>query len=296
MRHDLVAAPGVADRRLDVFLADELGLSRSVIQRLVKGKAVAVNGAIERSSYLVVPGDTIIVDIPVERRDVLPAPDLTVVYEDETIVVIDKPAGISVHPGSGRPGQSTVADYARTISTDPDPERPGIVHRLDRDTSGLLVIAKTLAAKEYMQQQWQKHSVEKRYLLLAIGRLTSSAAVIKLPIGRDPAHPLQRTVLPGGRPAVTHYQTLLDLPGYSYLEARPETGRTHQLRVHFAALGHPIAGDVVYGLPSRPPDLPRQFLHASGLKFVSPNSKPVDLTSELPADLIPILERLKSGL
>lgn len=296
MRYEASADPGVAERRLDVFLADELGLSRTHIQRLIRAGAVEVNGLVQRSSYLVVPGDAIIVDVPVTKAVILPAPEVMVVYEDDDIAVIDKPAGLAVHAGSGRVGESTVADYARTISSDPDPDRPGIVHRLDRDTSGLLVIAKTATAKIFVQDQWRTRSVEKRYLLLAIGRLEPAEAVIKLPIDRDPARPVRRRVVPGGKAATTRYETLLDLPGYSYIEARPETGRTHQLRVHFAALGHPIAGDVVYGLPSRPPDLPRQFLHASGLKFTAPSGRLVNLTSDLPKDLIPILERLKAGL
>jgi 23S rRNA pseudouridine1911/1915/1917 synthase len=219
-------------------------------------------------------------------------PDLPVVYEDRDIMVIDKPAGISVHGGNGLIEQPTVADFARQYTTDPDPERPGVVHRLDKDTSGLLVLAKNVAAKEYMQQQWQNHAVAKTYLLLAVGRVKPEEAVIRLPIGRAAGRPTLRAVTPGGKAAVTNYKLLAAYPGFSYIEARPETGRTHQLRVHFAAIGHPVAGDVQYGVAARPLSLARQFLHAASLSFTAPSGRQLTLTSELPPDLRAALDRV----
>jgi 23S rRNA pseudouridine1911/1915/1917 synthase len=296
VNHEFIADPGVADRRLDVFLATVTGLSRSQFQRAIKASAVSVNGQPARASYMVQPGDRVVVDLPKPPPRQVQPPTLDIIYEDANIVVVDKPAGLAVHPGSGHINEATVADYARTVTTDPDPERPGIVHRLDRDTSGLLVLAKSAEAKLQLQTQWRTRTVEKRYLLLAVGRVRPAKAVIKLPLDRDPARPLQRAVVTGGKPATTRYDTLLELPGYSYLEAQPETGRTHQLRVHMAAIGHAIAGDTLYGPPERPLGLKRQFLHATSLKFTSPAGVKVELTSELPPDLKLVLDQLTAGL
>ena len=293
---EFTVADGVAERRLDVFVGVQLELSRTQGQRLVREGAVTVNGQSERASYQVEAGDVVRVELLEKIVEALPPPSVEIVYEDDDLVVINKPAGIAVHGGAGIRRESTIADYARTISSDPDPERPGIVHRLDRDTSGLLVIAKSVAAKDAMQEQWRGRAVKKRYLLLAGGRVTPHEAIIRLPLDRDPAHPLRRHVSQSGKPAITRYNVLMDVPGYSYIEARPETGRTHQLRVHFAALGHAIAGDIVYGPVIRPLGLTRQFLHASGLSFRAPSGALVELTSELPADLKPILERLQEEL
>ena len=187
-----------------------------------------------------------------------------------------------------------MADFARLHTTDPDPDRPGIVHRLDRDTSGLVVLAKHPDAKSYLQQQFSSRSVHKTYLALVVGHLKPAEAVINLPLGRDPAHPLRRAVAPGGRAAVTRYRTLTSFPGYSLLEANPETGRTHQIRVHLASLGHPVAGDTTYGPPKRPLGLKRQFLHASKLNLATPSGQKLELESPLPLDLEQTLRRLEA--
>jgi 23S rRNA pseudouridine1911/1915/1917 synthase len=298
---ELVAEAGAATERLDVFLAARLGTSRSAAAKLLAAGAVSVNGAAERPSYLVAAGDRVVVEGGRTSGDGPPAaepPQLPVVYEDPDIIVIDKPAGLAAHPGAGHPaGRPTVADFARPRTTDPDPARPGIVHRLDRDTSGLMIIAKTLAAQAAMQQQFRDHAVRKNYMLLAAGRVSPPEAVIKLPIGRDPARPLRRAVVSGGRPAVTRYRTLADYSGYSLIEARPETGRTHQLRVHFAAIGHPIAGDRTYGAPAVSAasrlGLNRQFLHATALQFTAPSGAKLSLHSPLPPDLAAAVKTLE---
>jgi 23S rRNA pseudouridine1911/1915/1917 synthase len=207
--------------------------------------------------------------------------------------VVDKPAGLAVHAGNGTKGQATLADYARAHTSDPDPERPGIVHRLDRDTSGLMVIAKTEAAKTYMQRQFADRTIKKAYSLLTIGTVSPASAVIKLPLDRDRAHPTKRAVVASGRDAVTNYDTVANYPGYTLIKAKPETGRTHQIRVHFAALGHPVAGDITYGQTKRPAGLPRHFLHAAELSFTAPSGKAVTLTSALPADLADFLRKLE---
>jgi 23S rRNA pseudouridine1911/1915/1917 synthase len=291
-RRELSVDDRAATERLDVFLAAKLQVSRSRAHKFIQAGAVQVNGEPTRPSYEVTAGDAVAVDLPEDTHAAMPAPELPVVYEDDDIVVVDKPAGLTVHPGSGTRGEATLADFARAHTTDPDPERPGIIHRLDRDTSGLLVIAKTSAAKTAMQRQFALHTVRKTYTLLAAGRIEPAEAVIRLPLGRNPARPLQRSVVPGGREAVTRYRTLANYPGFTLVEASPETGRTHQIRVHLAAIGHPVAGDITYGSPKRPLGLARQFLHATALEFDAPSGQHISLTSPLPPDLAQVLHRL----
>jgi 23S rRNA pseudouridine1911/1915/1917 synthase len=300
-RDELIVPAGAAAERLDVYLAAALGQSRSIIARHHKTGGITVNGRPARPSYLVHPGDHIAVILAAPNGPATRTiPDLPVVYEDEDIVVIDKPAGLAAHPAAGlSTDEPTVAEFARTRSIDTDPERPGIVHRLDRDTSGLMIIAKTAGAKTYLQQAFRDHAVHKTYTLLATGHVEPPQAVIKLPLDRDPAHPLRRAVVPGGRPAVTRYRTLVTYPGYTLIEAKPETGRTHQLRVHFAALGHAIAGDRHYNpntAAARDLGLKRQFLHASALDFISPSGTRLNLHSPLPNDLQAIVQTLGERL
>jgi 23S rRNA pseudouridine1911/1915/1917 synthase len=280
--------------RLDVFLAESMDMSRSAVQRIIKLGLVEVNGSQARASYILEHNDNIVIredkSIDTER----PVVDLEVVYEDNDLIVINKPAGMIVEAGNGRTDEPTVVDFARNISTDAD--RSGIVHRLDRETSGLLVIAKTSEAKVFLQSEWKGRRVKKTYLALLVGRIEPEKAVIKLPLDRDPAHPTRRHVATNGKPAITNYARLLDFTGYSFVKAKPETGRTHQLRVHFAAMGHPIVGDVVYGNKKRPLGLTRQFLHASGLEFTSPSGKIVKLEIPLPNELQEVLEELQNEL
>jgi len=287
---------GAATERLDVFLALTMKLSRSSAGRLIKNGAVLVNRRPEKASYIVQIGDSIEVapapQAPAARQA---PPKLPVTYEDAELLVVDKPAGLTVHPGAGiNQNSPTVADFARTKSTDPDADRPGIVHRLDRDTSGLLIIAKTEAAKVALQRQFRARQVQKTYLALVVGHPRPDAATIKLPVGRHPSRPLQQAVVPGGRSAQTRYRTLESYPGYSLIEAHPATGRTHQIRVHFAAIGHPIAGDTTYGPKDRPLSLHRQFLHAAALTFATPTGQTLALESPLPADLAAALAKLQN--
>jgi 23S rRNA pseudouridine1911/1915/1917 synthase len=293
VKRNLTVGAGAAAQRLDVYLAAELGVSRSLVQRWLRAGAVTVNDQPVRASYLPESGDKVAVAVAPPTMAVASVLDLAIIYEDDDLFVIDKPAGLAAHGGNGRVGEATVADWARSRTTDPDSERPGIVHRLDRDTSGLLVIAKSAAAKEALQAEWRDRRVAKTYRLLAIGRVEPAEAVVNMPLDRDPAHPTRRRVSTAGRPAVTRYQTQATYPGYTYLEAYPETGRTHQLRVHFAALGHPVAGDIVYGSPRRPLGLERQFLHASRLAFTTPSGQAITVASDLPPDLAAVLTTLE---
>ncbi|HEY6736676.1 MAG TPA: RluA family pseudouridine synthase [Candidatus Saccharimonadia bacterium] len=293
MTQHITVDPTAARERLDLFLATTTGQTRSQLKRLIETGAVQVNRRPATPRYLVKPGDAITLELPAEPATRRPAaPQLRVIYQDDDLVIIDKPAGLVVHPGAGTaPGQSTVADFARTVSSDPDAERPGIVHRLDRDTSGLLIIARTAEAKHFLHQALAKRQIHKTYTALVTGRIEPAAATIDLPLGRDARRPLQQAVVPGGRPAQTVYRTIATYPGYTLVEAQPLTGRTHQLRVHFAAAGHPIVGDATYGQPA-PTGLRRQFLHATRLEFTGPHGQPIRAVSPLAPDLQDYLSRL----
>jgi 23S rRNA pseudouridine1911/1915/1917 synthase len=293
VKRTIKVAEGAADKRLDVYLAANLKITRNKTQKLIED-SVTINGARVRPSYLLSQSDIIevIEQAPADKAAIEP-PKLDIVYEDDDILVVNKPPDLAVHAGNGRPGEPTLADFARLHTSDPDPERPGIVHRLDRDTSGLLVIAKTEAAKKYMQEQFASRTIKKTYTLLTIGTVSPAEAVIRLPLDRDKAHPTKRAVVSSGREAITGYIVLENYPGYTLVKASPQTGRTHQIRVHFAALGHPVAGDAVYGQTKRPLGLPRHFLHASSLVFKTPSGTEVSLESPLPPDLQQFLNKLR---
>ena len=304
--------------RLDVFVARRCPrLSRSLAQRLIREGGVTVGGRPARAGQRLEPGDRVLVRMPPEEPETLrPEPiPLTIVYEDEDLLVVDKPAGLTVHPAAGLPaGQAGVRRgtlaaallaYRPELADVGGPERPGIVHRLDRDTSGLLVVAKNEAARAALARQWKERQVEKGYLALVHGRLEPSEAVIDAPIGRDPRHRQRMAVVEGGRAARTAYRVRRYLQGgpaglpagqagrdaYSLVEVAPSTGRTHQIRVHFAALAHPLVGDRLYGRPSSV--LRRQFLHAHRLAFHHPvDGRPLEFESPLPEDLRQALEGL----
>jgi len=302
-----------AGERLDVFVARRCpGLSRSLVQRLIREGCVTVGDppTAGRAGQRLQRGDRVLVRMPPERPEPLrPEPiPLTILYEDADLLVIDKPAGLTVHPAAGLPaGQAGVRRgtlaaallaYRPELAGVGGPERPGIVHRLDRDTSGLLVVAKNEAARAALTRQWKERQVEKGYLALVHGRLEPPQGVIDAPIGRDTRHRQRMAVVEGGRAARTAYRVQRYLragPGgqdsYSLVEVTPSTGRTHQIRVHFAALGYPLVGDRVYGRPSAL--LRRQFLHADRLAFRHPvDGRPLEFESSLPEDLRQALERL----
>jgi 23S rRNA pseudouridine1911/1915/1917 synthase len=295
-----------AGERLDVFVARRCpGLSRSLVQRLIREGRVTIGDppSAGRAGQRLERGDRVLVRMPSEEPDALrPEPlPLTILYEDADLLVIDKPAGLTVHPAVGvRWGTLAAAllAYRPELAGVGGPERPGIVHRLDRDTSGLLVVAKNEAARAALARQWKERQVKKGYLALVCGRLEPPQGVIDAPIGRDPRHRQRMAVLEGGRAARTAYRVRCYLPAgparqeaYSLVEVTPSTGRTHQIRVHFAALGHPLVGDRAYGRPSSV--LRRQFLHADRLAFRHPvDGRPLEFESPLPEDLRQALERL----
>ena len=283
------------EARLDQFLAQQdIGLTRSRLRQLIDGGDVLVNGAAAKPAHRVRPGDRVLVSVPPPKPSVAVPQDipLTVVYQDADLVVIDKPAGLAAHPGPGHPDQTLVNGL---LALCPDIQgiggeiRPGIVHRLDKDTSGLMIAAKTETAHYGLSQQIKDRAVEKGYLALVEGVLSQDSGVIDAPIGRDPRRRTRMAVTAGGRESRTGYRLLEQAGRYSLLELQLHTGRTHQARVHLAWLGHPLLGDAVYG--KRSPLLPRHFLHAHSLAFAHPaTSEPLEFRSPLHADLEAALE------
>jgi 23S rRNA pseudouridine1911/1915/1917 synthase len=295
-----------ANIRLDKYLAGWVPeLSRSAAQRLVEKGAATVNGEPVKASYKVTPGDSIVVYLPDDApASTLPEQiPLDIVYEDDALLVIDKPAGMVVHPAPGHSGGTLVnalLAYAPELAQLGD-VRPGIVHRLDRQTSGLILVAKSDKARRALQRQFKDREVHKSYLALLDGHLQPSWGQIEAPIGRDPRSRQRMAALPGGKEAITEYHVLERFAhetgpaagDYTLVDAEPKTGRTHQIRVHFAAIGHPVVGDSVYGRRARLP-LDRQFLHAKKLAFRHPITKHrLEVEASLPVDLAEVLTLLR---
>jgi 23S rRNA pseudouridine1911/1915/1917 synthase len=285
--HFIVDRPGI---RLDRYVSGECGeLSRSYARKLIDQGYVTVNGEVVKASHKLDVGDRVSVTIPPPAPSPLAAEaiPLTIIYEDSDLLVVDKPAGLTVHPAPGHPSHTlvnAVLAYCPDILAIDGSQRPGIVHRLDKDTSGLMLVAKNHAAHLNLSQQLRARSIVRRYKVLVRGRLSPEHGAIEAPIGRDPRHRQRMAVVSRGRQARTRYR-VLGYPGEStLLEATLETGRTHQIRVHLSAIGYPVVGDTVYG--TRSPFLGRQFVHAHRLRFQLPGTgEIVELGSELPPDL-----------
>ena len=286
--------------RLDQFLAlQSTQLTRAQLHRLIVEGRVLLNGRSAKPAQKVRSGDMVSLTIPPPREtDVVPQwMPLSVIYQDSDIVVIDKPAGLSVHPGPGHPDQTLVNGL---LARCPDIQgvggaiRPGIVHRLDKDTSGLMMVAKNHHAHRELSDQIKNRQVTKGYLALSTGTVTPDSGLIDQPIARDPRHRKRMAVVPGGKESRTQYKVIETPAGHSLLELILETGRTHQIRVHLAYLGHPLLGDGVYGRTS--PRLDRHFLHAYKLGFQHPRTgEPLEFQSELPQDLARVLDELRAG-
>ena len=281
--------------RLDVVLAETTKPleSRANIQRSIRAGLISINGiTTTRSSTKVISGQIIRVKPPKDYLAPAITPSelsLNIVFEDDDIAIIDKPSGMVVHSGAGHL-TDTMANAAVTrwpkISSVGDTDRPGIVHRLDRDTSGLLIIALNPTAYNNLTLMIKKHEIERIYTALVHGHPKSSTGTIDAPIGRDPHHRTRQAVNAGGRPALTHYEVIREIGQFSFIKVRLETGRMHQIRVHMTAIGHPIAGDQTYGKREGIANLSRQFLHASKLTFNHPiSSEKISVTSKLPDDL-----------
>jgi 23S rRNA pseudouridine1911/1915/1917 synthase len=284
-----------AGERLDRFVATLPGVgSRAAAERLLAARAVLVDGVPRAKSHRLEGGEEVLVEPKHEAAPpVRPEPDLRIAYEDEHLLVVDKPAGVVVHPGAGHASGTLVQALAgRTAGG--DPERQGIVHRLDRDTSGLMVVARTEQAYDGLRALVKRRAMEREYLALVRGRPRSRVGRIEAPIGRDRRDPTRRSLdSDSPKEAVTHFEVLELVPAHALLRVRLETGRTHQIRVHLAAIGIPVAGDPVYGTPE--PGLGRQFLHAARLAFVHPETDTsVEVTSPLPPDLEAALDRARA--
>ena len=284
--------------RLDQFLAAQgLGLTRSRLHALIEEGQVRLNGSWAKPAQRLRAGDQVSLTVPPPRElDLIPQTiPIDLVYQDDQLIVLDKPAGLSVHPGPGHPDGTLVnALLARC----PDIRgiggaiRPGIVHRLDKDTSGLMVVAKTDQAHQGLSQQIKARQVTKGYLAVATGVLNPSRGSVEAPIGRDPRNRKRMAVVTGGREARSHYRVLEEFSGCQLVELYLESGRTHQIRVHLAYLGHPLLGDQLYGRSS--PVVKRHFLHAHHLGFAHPlTGEPVEFRCRLPQDLQQALQTLK---
>ena len=292
----IVEQPGI---RLDKFVSENCpGLSRSQAQKLIDDGFVTVGGLMEKASHKTEIGEKIEITIPPPAlTGLLPeAIPIKILYEDDDLLVIDKPAGLTVHPAPGHPSHTlvnAVLSHLSEIEEEGDVIRPGIVHRLDKDTSGLMLVAKNNVALANLSDQFKSRSVKKVYITLVKGIIKPEKGVIDAPIGRDSGD-RKKMAVPGesrGRQARTNYRVLRYVGKNSLLEITPETGRTHQIRVHLAAIGYPVFGDITYGKKSA--FLNRQFLHAHRIGFYLPSSgKFVEFESPLPEDLEKALKEL----
>ena len=300
----LVVAPEDAGERLDRYLASRLPeLSRSQIQRLLREHEILVNEAAARPSYRVDADDRIAVTIPEDSApEATPEPlPLDIVYEDDSLIVVNKAAGQVVHLSLGHTSETLVNALLHhrpeLAHAGLDPERPGIVHRLDRDTSGLLVVAANPDALQRLQAAFREREVDKRYLTLVYGHPMPHQAAIEAPIARDPANRLRMAVVAeGGRYARTEYRVLETMGEASLLEVNLLTGRTHQIRVHLASIGYPVVGDRTYGRRRERIAAPRQMLHAARLTLPHPeHGDAMTFEAPLPPDFAKVLQRIRNG-
>lgn len=310
MQNTFTVQSAEAGQRLDVFCVAKMPhLSRAAIQKAIKAETITLNGKAVKPRQVLKAGDEVVANISSEAPVAAPVSDtvpenIVVLYEDKDVVVIDKPAGVEVHAGMV-PGQPTVTawftqKYPNAQNVGEDEGRPGVVHRLDKDTSGVLILAKTNKAWEHLKKEFKNRRAKKEYLALVYGVPTMKKGRITRPISRTPRNPLRRTIDENGKPAVTEWQVEQKLDktgsaprrastsgsGYTLLRLFPFTGRTHQLRVHMHFLGHPIVGDKLYTFKrQRPPEgVHRQLLHAQSLTLTLPTGKRKSFVAELPDD------------
>jgi 23S rRNA pseudouridine1911/1915/1917 synthase len=303
-----VRVPDGAAGRIDRFVADATGLSRSHIQKLISDGRLTVDGVPLRANAIVPAGTEVRLDVPEPvALDLAPAPhiELRVAYEDDDLLIVDKTAGLVVHPSAGHHDGDTLVNalLARANGSEfggiAGVARPGIVHRLDRDTSGLLMVAKHDAAQQSLMAQLKARRIRKTYQALVAGNVSAAVGRIEAPIGRDPKHRTRMAVTPDGRASVTGYRVRERFTGWTLLELDLVTGRTHQIRVHLDAIGHPVAGDPVYGTGTsrRGPDgLARLFLHAWRLELAAPgDGHLIRASAPLPGELEAVLDGLRAA-
>ncbi|SDE63336.1 23S rRNA pseudouridine1911/1915/1917 synthase [Pseudonocardia oroxyli] len=297
---------GLDGMRVDAGISRLLGLSRTVVATLAEDGRIEVDGRAAGKSDRLVAGTWLEVALPDPEGpvEITAAPELvggmTILHEDDDIVVVDKPVGVAAHPSPGWTGPTVIGGLAALgvrVSTSGAAERQGIVHRLDVGTTGVMVVAKSEHAYTVLKRAFKERTVEKRYHAIVQGHPDPSSGTIDAPIDRHPKHDYRFAVVQGGKPSVTHYDTLEAFRAASLLDVHLETGRTHQIRVHFSALRHPCVGDVTYGADptlAKRLGLTRQWLHARTLGFDHPaDGRRVEFTSEYPADLESALEKLR---
>ena len=286
--------------RLDAFLARAMeDLTRSAAAKAIEEGRVLVSGKVPSKS-LKLTGNETIEFTPEEPAPIDAVPQdipLDVVYEDDDVIVVNKPSGLVVHPAPGHPDGTLVNALlfhcGASLSGVGGALRPGIVHRIDRDTSGLIIAAKNDYAHQFLSAQLADHTLARTYECIVVGNLREDSGTVDAPIARDSRDRKRMTVVPGGRRAVTHWTVLARYPGYTHVQCRLETGRTHQIRVHMAYLGHPILGDTVYGAKKPVPGLTGQCLHAVGLQFIHPRTKElVSLSCPLPGEFTAALRKI----
>ena len=289
-----------ARKRLDAWLAEQTELTRSAVQKLMEeGRVTAAGKPLAKNTRLT-GGETVSVELPEpEAVDIVSQNiPLDVVYEDEDVIVVNKPKGLVVHPAPGHPDGTLVNALlyhcAGTLSGVGGALRPGIVHRIDRDTSGLIIAAKNDAAHQYLSAQLADHTLARTYECIVVGKLREDRGTVDAPIARHPTDRKRMAVVAGGREAVTHWEVIARYPGYTHVRCRLETGRTHQIRVHMAYIGHPILGDTVYGAKKEVAGLTGQCLHAVGLRFLHPRThEVVELFCPLPEEFTRMLQKIR---
>lgn len=280
MRQEIFVGEDGTDDRIDKFLAEQCEeLSRSFLQKLLKSGEISVNGQAVKASFRLSEGDLIVFEVPeTAKPEILPEPiPLDILYEDEDVILINKPKGMVVHPAAGHYSGTLVNAlmyHCRdSLSGINGVLRPGIVHRIDMDTTGVIIACKNDVSHRSIAEQLKEHSITRRYQAIVHGRLKTDEGIVDAPIGRNPQDRKKMSINErNGKPAVTHYHVLNRFRDYTHIECRLETGRTHQIRVHMASIGHPLLGDAVYGPARCPYRLEGQTLHAGVLGFVHPRS------------------------
>ena len=296
----LLTTEGERGTRLDSFLSAAVpDLSRAAAARLIDSGCVRVDGKIAGKSRKLTGSERVELTLP-EPEPVEAQPQaiaLDVVYEDADVIVVNKPSGMVVHPAPGHADGTLVNALlyhcGKSLSGIGGVLRPGIVHRIDRDTSGLIIAAKNDAAHQSLSAQLKDHTLARTYECIAVGNFRENCGTVDAPIARDARDRKRMAVVPGGRAAITHWEVVARYPGYTHLRCRLETGRTHQIRVHLAYLGHPILGDTVYGAKKSVPGLTGQCLHAVGLRFIHPRTgETVTLSCPLPEEFTDMLKKI----
>lgn len=298
------ASPGESGERLDKFIADNSDISRSYGAKLCEDGLVAVNGRIAQKKYKITGGEEIVIDVPEPEPLSAEAEDITldIVYEDSDVIVINKPQGMCVHPAPGNESGTLVNGLVyhcgNELSAINGVIRPGIVHRIDKDTSGLLVAAKNNEAHLKLSAQLKERKAMRKYIALVNGNIKEESGTVNKPIARNPSDRKKMAVVQGGREAITHFNVLERFGQYTLMECILETGRTHQIRVHMASIGHSIVGDPLYGIKKEKFNLQGQLLHAATIGFVHPSTgKMMEFTSEIPdyfQDILSILRKKSS--